>query len=268
MIMVITTLPLDHPTTMQLILDRRSHRPLYLQVVDYLLEQIHGGDLPTGARVLSERELAEVLDVSRTTARLAVDQLVRTGIVYREQGRGTFVAEPRMRGVQGFTSFSQDIEARGRKPGSRVVRFGLQAPDAGIQAKLRIGPEELALELVRVRTADGEPIALQESYLPRDLVPGLEDTDMTDVSLFRVLRERYFVYPAWTEAEVKASFAAPDVCELLGIAEDAPVLVVNGLTFTNSFTVVEAVRTVYPSHDFALHLGRQAIDQMGLERPT
>ncbi len=252
---------------MNLILDKRSHRPLYLQVVDYLVEQIHGGDLATGARVPSERELAEELAVSRTTARLAVDQLVRIGIVYREQGRGTFVAEPRMSGVQGFTSFSQDVKARGQEPGSQVIRFGLRVPDPDIQAKLRIGPEEQALELVRLRTADGEPIALQESHLPHGLVPGLEDTDMADESLFRVLRERYFVYPAWTEAEVKASFASPEACEILEIEEDAPVLVVSGLTFTDSFTIVETVRTIYPSHDFALYLGRQPFDQMGLERP-
>ncbi len=90
---------------------------------------------------------------------------------------------------------------------------------------------------------------------------------MADESLFRVLRERYFVYPAWTEAEVKASFASPEACEILEIEEDAPVLVVSGLTFTDSFTIVETVRTIYPSHDFALYLGRQPFDQMGLERP-
>lgn len=251
---------------MQLVVDKRSHRPLYLQVVDYLVGRIHDGDLPTGSRVPSERELAEELGVSRTTARLAVDQLVRTGMVYREQGRGTFVAEPRMRGVQGFQSFSQDVRARGSKPGSRVIRFGLIPPDPDTQAKLRIGADDLALELVRLRTSDGEPIAFQESYLPRDLVPGLEDDDMTDRSLFTVLRERYFVYPAWTEAEVRATFASGEVCQLLGISEDQPVLVVDGLTFTDSFAVVEAVRTTYPLQGFALYLGRQPFDHLGLER--
>lgn len=252
---------------MRTIVDKRSHRPLYIQVVDYLAGRIHGGDLPTGSRVPSERELAEELAVSRTTARLAVDQLVRIGVVYREQGRGTFVAEPRMRGVQGFQSFSEDVEARGSKPGSRVIRFGLIRPDPDVQARLRIDAEEAALELVRLRTADGEPIAVQESYLPRNVVPGLEDDDMTDRSLFEVLRERYFVYPAWTEAEVRATFPSTEASELLGIPEGQPVLVVDGLTFTDSFTVVEAVRTTYPSHEFALYLGRQPFDRIGLERP-
>lgn len=252
---------------MQLIVDKRSHRPLYLQVVDYLAGRIHDGDLPTGSRVPSERELAEELTVSRTTARLAVDQLVRIGMVYREQGRGTFVAEPRMRGVQGFQSFSEDVQARGSKPGSRVIRFGLVQPNPDVQARLRIGADDLALELVRLRTADGEPVAVQESYLPRSLAPGLEDDDMTNQSLFKVLRERYFVHPAWTEAEVRATFASDEARTLLGIPGDQPVLVVDGLTFTDSFTVVEAVRTTYPSHDFALYLGRQPLDQIGLERP-
>ncbi|HDH25818.1 MAG TPA: GntR family transcriptional regulator [Actinobacteria bacterium] len=251
---------------MDLVLDKRSYRPLYLQLTDYLADRIHSGEFPTGSRVPSERELAESLNVSRTTARLAVDQLVHTGVVYREQGRGTFVAAPRMRGVQGFTSFSEDVRSRGCEPGSQVIRFGPHSPNLEIRSKLRIGPDDLALELVRLRTADGEPVALQESYLPRDLAPGLEDHDMTDVSLFKVLRERYFVYPAWTEAEVKAMLASPGTCELLGIEPTDPVLVVDGLTFTDSFTIVEAVRTTYRSRDFALYLGRQPLDEPRLEQ--
>lgn len=246
---------------MTAILNKNSHRPLYLQVVDHLVEQIRNGDLPPGTRVPSERELAEDLGISRTTARLAVDQLVRLGVVYREQGRGTFVAEPRMRNVRGFASFSGDVRGRGGHPGSRVIDFTLVEPSEEVATRLRLEPGEQVLELIRVRTADGEPIAFQHHFIPARVAPGLEDIDMTNVSLFDILRDNYFVYPAWTEAEVEAALPDEQEQQVLGMDATEPVLIVSGLTFTNSFDIVETVRTVYRSSGFALYMGRQSFDQ-------
>ena len=85
-------------------LDKGSHIPLYLQLTAQLTDLIHDGELKPNCRLPSERELSVTLKVSRITSRLAVQELLESGLVYREQGRGTFVAEPKMRGVQGFTS--------------------------------------------------------------------------------------------------------------------------------------------------------------------
>ena len=246
---------------MTTILNKNSHKPLYLQVVDLLVHRIRSGDLPHGKQVPSERELADDLDISRTTARIAVDKLVQLGVVYREQGRGTFVAEPRMRNVRGFASFSGDVRGRGGEPGSSVLSFSLVEPTEEAATRLRLDPNEQVLELIRVRTADGIPVALQHHFIPARVAPGLEDVDMTDLSLFDILREKYFVYPAWTEAEVEAALPSPQERDVLGLEADEPVLIVSGLTFTNSFEVVETVRTVYRSAGFALYMGRQSFDQ-------
>lgn len=242
------------------LLNKNSHRPLYLQVVDLLVAQMRGGELLPGTRVPSEREMAEDLDISRTTARLAVDQLVRLGAVYREQGRGTFVAEPRMRNVRGFASFSGDVRSRGGEPGSEILHFSLVDPIPEVSSRLRLDSGEQALELIRIRTADGNPVALQHHFLPAHIVPGLDTVDMTDQSLFEILRSKYFIYPAWTEAEVEAALPSEQEQKVLRIDATEPVLIVSGLTFTNSFEVVETVRTVYRSAGFALYMGRQSFD--------
>lgn len=250
------------------ILNKHSHRPLYLQLVDHLVGEVKAGHLRVGEQVPSERELAEDLGVSRTTARLAVEELVKTGVVYREQGKGTFVAEPPLRGLQGFTSFSEDVLSRNGKPGSRVLRFGIIEAAPRIRERLRLAHGDPVLELVRIRTVDDVPVALQESHLPAHLAPGLEQIDMTDQSLFALLRSRYFVYPAWTEAEVEASFPSESETQLLGLGKADPVLTVHGVTFTDSFEVVEAVRTVYPGQGFRLYMGRQRFDQTPFENPS
>jgi GntR family transcriptional regulator len=226
-------------------------------------EQIKVGDLRPGDRIPSERELTQLTRVSRTTARIAIEELVASGLVYRELGRGTFVAEPRMRNLMGFASFSEDIIARGMKPKSVVLRQEEIKASAKIASDLRIEVGEPVLNLVRIRLADDDPIAVQHSYLPSKLVPGLDALDLADKSLFSILRTEYGIYPAWTEAEVEASSASSELAEHFGIAEGSPVLVVFGLSYTDTFEIVERIKTYYGSQGFALYLGRQRLHHAG-----
>jgi len=240
-------------------LNKNNPEPLYRQLYSRLAEQIISGEIKAGERIPPERELADFLNVSRITARQAIDALVESGMVYREQGRGTFVAEPKMRGVIGFTSFSEEMIARGMQPSSIVITQELVTVGERLQRALKIGPEEQALHLVRVRLANGKPVALQASYLPQRLCPGLENEPIGSQSLYSILREKYYINPTWTEAEVEAVQASAEEAHELQIDKNDPVLVIKGITFTESFEVVESVRTVYRSKGLAIYLGRQRI---------
>lgn len=240
-------------------LDKNNPEPLYMQLYYRLVQLIEKGELKAGDRVPAERELAETLNVSRITARQAIDALVKNGLVYREQGRGTFVAEPHMTSVMGFTSFYQDMIARGHKPGSIILVQEKIRVDEELQKVLKIGPDDYALHLVRVRTADGEPVAYQSAYLPDSRFPMLDQEDLSSISLYAVLREKYSVYPAWTEAQMEVRLASPEESRLLKLDKNAPVLIVNGITYTDSFEVVESVSTVYRGEGLSLYIGRQRI---------
>jgi GntR family transcriptional regulator len=239
-------------------LDKGSHLPLYVQLQEALTSQIGSGDVKPGDRLPSERELAGTLGISRITARLALDALLENGLVYREQGRGTFVAEPKMRGLKGFLSFTEDIMARGMTPRSRILAQEAITPDESIASALKLPSDALVLRLTRLRFADDEPVALQSSYIPLHLCPGLESADLTDKSLFSVLRKQYFVHPIWTEAEVEAVPASAEEAQWLEMSMGAPLLEVKGLTFTESFEVVESVRTVYRTF-LPVYIGRQRL---------
>jgi GntR family transcriptional regulator len=240
-------------------LDKGSYIPLYLQLFDRLVSQIESGELKPGERLISERDLAQALNVSRITARQAIEALLESGLVYREQGRGTFIAEPKMRGVLGFTSFTEDMLSRGMQPTSRVLVQELICVDEKLQSTLKIGPTDYAFHLVRLRCADGQPVAMQSSYMPAQMFPGLEKEDLNNKSLFKVLIEKYYIRPAWTEAEIEAMAASPEEARLLNLKANDPLLVVRGLTFTESFAVVESVRTAYRSKGVALYIGRQRL---------
>jgi GntR family transcriptional regulator len=203
-----------------------------------------------------------MLNVSRITTRQAIETLLENGLIYREQGRGTFVAEPRMRRLEGLTSFTEDMIARGCIPSSRVINQELIQADNEFQKILRIDPEDSVLRLVRVRLADGRPVALQSSYISQKLCPGIEDEDFSSQSLFAILREKYYVYPTWTEVELEAIPASSEEAHLLEIKIRDPVLVVRGKSFTDSFEIIESVRTVYRGRGMALYIGRQRLGPM------
>ena len=240
-------------------LDKTSHIPLYLQLTAQLIHMIEEGELKPGDKIASERELSEMLKVSRITSRLAIQELFKSGLIYREQGRGTFIAESKMRNVQGFTSFTENMIKRGMKPGSQILLQEVIPAEDTLARILHINPGDPALHLVRLRTADERPIAIQYAHLPLHICQGLENEPLTNVSLFAVLKQKYSVYPAWTEAVVEASAALPEEAPLLAVKVGEPVLVVRGITFNESFDIVESVRTIYPSRGFGLYIGRQRI---------
>jgi len=238
-------------------LDKNSHVPLYAQLVRQLMENIQNGDLKPGDRLPSERELAEALNISRITARLAITDLLDNGLLYREQGRGTFIAYSKRRSIQGFTSFTEDMLSRGFTPSSKVLKSEVITLDKSDE-NLKLSAGEKYIHIYRLRMADGAPVALQSNFLPYDLCPGLENEDI-NTSLFQVLKKKYFIRPAWTEAEVNAWSATVDEAKLLELEPNEPVLVVLAQNFTDSFEVVESVKTVYRGKSMGLYLGRQRI---------
>lgn len=240
-------------------LDKNSHEPLYRQLAKLLVAQIQSGDYKTGNRLPSERELSESYKVSRITARQAIDLLFEDGLIFREQGRGTFVAEPRMRHLQGLTSFTEDMQARGFTPHSRVLTQEVLEADEESQSSLRISAGQRILHLVRLRMADDRAIALQTTYISLALCPGLEDENFQDQSLFALLRSKYYLYPTWTEIDVQAVPASKEESQLLEIRLNEPLLVIRGKTFTDSFEPIETVRTTYIGKGLALYIGRQRI---------
>lgn len=176
--------------------DRRAAQPLYRQVEEALREQIlHGGWAP-GTKIPPENELCDLYGVSRITVRHALRNLVSEGLLERGQGRGTFVRDPAMvAGARGLTSFSAEVVDLGLQPGARMLGSErTPAPDLVAEA-LDLEPGTPVVWVRRLRTGDGRPMGVQTSWLCADIVPGLEAEDLTDRSLYALLRERYGLAP-------------------------------------------------------------------------
>jgi GntR family transcriptional regulator len=236
----------------------RDNTPLYHQIKKHLLDKINKGELKPGDMLPSEMQLSAQFNVSRITIRRALKELIQQGILYTQQGKGTFAAHALIREMSGFRSFSQDILSKGLRPSSQVVRFEQVAADEEVAAHLEIKTGEPVYLLQRIRMADDQPVAFETAYLPAKLFPNLTDFDLSQ-SLYQVLGEHYHVYPAWSDAEIRATTATPTIAQALRMREDEPVLLAHRLSYTESFDIVEFVVSVYCGSHFTFYTGRQSI---------
>jgi len=155
-----------------------------------ILEDLIAGLRP-GDPLPSERELAERYDVARMTVRGELNRLAGQGLVERVQGRGTFVAEGRVAQAATLSSFTEDMRARGHRAGARMLsRDVIEAGDA-LATRLAVPPATPVVRVRRLRTADDEPMAVEEAFLPVARFPGLHEAELEDGSLFELLEERW-----------------------------------------------------------------------------
>lgn len=209
--------------------------------------------LEPGALLPSERLLMERYGVARGTAVQAIEALVARGLVYRVRGSGTFVAEPKFRQPLTLTSFTEDMRARGMTPGS-VVRSQAIVPASEVVARhLALVPGTPVVHLERVRTADGEPMALERTHLPAQRLPGLEDADLTDASLYELLERTWGVRVAEADQWASVVRVTEDEAALLHVSAAQPALLYQRVTRDPGGTPVEYVRSLYRGDRYEVH---------------
>jgi GntR family transcriptional regulator len=233
--------------------------PMYFRIQQAILEQIQRGELKPGQQLPTEAELAQQYQVSRITAKRAMDELVHQGRAFRQQGRGTFVAQTRIRDISGFGSFSEDIRARGMVPGARVLVSKEIDPEPDVRDRLHLAEGEQVTMFKRLRMANDEPVAVETAFLPSRFFPGLVNENMNDKSLYSILAEKYQIAPTWADAEIEAREATKDEASLLKLGKKKFVLEARRVTFAANYDVIETVDSVYRGDRFTFYTGRQFI---------
>jgi DNA-binding GntR family transcriptional regulator len=222
-----------------------------------VLEQLIAA-LGPGALIPSERVLAERYDVARMTVRKELDRLVAEGAAYRVQGRGTFVADRRILYANPLTSFSDDIRRRGMTPGAEVIDQSLVEADDALAAALERPPGTAVVRVERVRTADGEPIALEVAHLPAGDFPGLERVRLSDRSLVEVLADRYGVVLAQAAQRVSAVALSVEEAAHLHTGPGRPAFLFRRTTRRATGRVVEYTRSLYRGDRYEIEMRQEA----------
>ena len=229
-----------------MIFDQNTFVPLYHQLKLYIESQIRSGTWQPGDQVPSESLLGEKFHISRTTVRQALGELVNQGMLTRVQGKGTFVAQPRIRQrLTRLTGFTEDFEARRMKPDSQVLHQGKEPAVPRVASALRIAEGTSVILLERLRLADELPMAVEISHLREDLFPSFNAEEFPGGSLYTYLAEKFNIIPTAAHQDMEAIACPQPQARLLGISKGGPVLHIYRTTFDQSGRPFEQVESFY-----------------------
>jgi GntR family transcriptional regulator len=236
-------------------------QPKYLLLHDALVALIR--ELPPGSMVPTERELCERFGVSRGTVRQALDRLEGEQRIHRHQGKGTFVARPKIDQVLELTGHTEFIRARGMAPASRLIAVTRAPADAEVAAMMALTEGDEVIQIERVRLADDEPLAVELLYLDARRFDGIAAVLGESQSLYQLLRARYGVELAWADETIEAIVAPEREAALLGIPAGTPVLLLCRQSFDSSGLLVEYVRSFYRADRFRFRTRLEPVANAG-----
>ncbi|MCW2862926.1 MAG: transcriptional regulator, GntR family [Actinoallomurus sp.] len=217
--------------------------PKYYRLKKHLVELTEA--LSPGSPLPPERSLAEKYGTSRTTVRQALAELVIEGRLQRIQGKGTFVAKPKVAQELQLVSYTEDMRHHGLRPETRILDIGYVTADERFARLLGIRPGGRALRIHRLRLADGEPMSIDTSLLPARRFPGLRKELPRHRSLYETLATAYDVHLAEAEETIETVLATPDDAGLLGVDVGLPLLLLSRHAFDTAGEPVEWAESLY-----------------------
>ena len=235
----------ENRRAVSILLDKESPVPMYVQIEEHLKRRMKQGEFTVGTAIPSERELTEMFDVSRMTVRQSIMNLVTEGLLYREKGRGTFVAAPKMeQPLSGLTSFTEDMLSRGMEPGTKLISFKKVVAEDDIAQALQLIVGDQVFAVKRIRYADHEPMAIERSYLPVKIVPEL-DLNRVEGSLYSFIEQHKELSISHALQSMEATLVNKEDAEFLQIDVPAAVIVIERVSYLTDEIPFEIVRSTY-----------------------
>ncbi len=214
------------------ILNSDTFSPLYRQLIKRLQSDIASGVYPVHGRIPSEQALCDTYQVSRVTVRKALSDLVRDGLLIRHQGKGTYVAVPRIkRDLNQITSFHDACRIMGCTASTRLVHLAWQRATPEDVESLHTDPGEMVLEICRLRFADNLPVMLETNRFPASF--GFLDKEDLSASLYALLLKKGFE-PSKAVHDIALSYASPAQAKLLEVAPEAALLLLKECVYDQS----------------------------------
>lgn len=221
--------------------------PLYRQIKALLLESLRSGSWRSGDAIPSEMDLASRYKVSQGTIRKAIDELAAENLLFRRQGKGTFVATHGERKVRfRFLRLAPDAG----EPGAverKLLEFRRARASADVARMLELKPGDPMLMIKRLLVFGGDPVVLEEVWLPGTLFKGLTASAVSGHrgALYNLFETQFSIRMVRAEEKLKAAAADETNAGLLGVAPGHPLLAVERVSYTYADKPVEWRRGLY-----------------------
>ena len=232
--------------------------PMYYQLKNIIIDMIENEEIGVDECIPSEPKLMQTYNLSRTTVRKAIDELVNEGYLYKRQGKGTFVKGRGFeQGLIKLSGCSEDIRRYGLEPKPYVLKENIEKPSKKVAKMLGISPKDNTFYVERVIYGDDIPINKNKSHIPYALVPGIEDVDFNKESLYKVLEKDYGIVITRAIRTVEAILASEEVALQLKVKEGAPVMLFKGQVYgqyRGMEVTIEYFEAIYRSDQFQFYI--------------
>jgi GntR family transcriptional regulator len=233
-------------------LHNHSPIPLYYQLKDLLEEQIASGSFQPGEMIPSENQLCKSYQISRTTVRQALNELVGSGVLVRTQGKGTFVSKSFLeKPAARLSGFNQNMKEIGVKPGSEVLQFAPIVPSFQARTRLHLAENEAAIYIKLLRFANDEVVGIDSSFFPFKRFLKLLDEDFSNQSIYHVFRTKFDTHPTRHTYQIEAIRCPREIANDLEVTPADIVLHVFGIVYDQNDIPFEFSEEFYRADRYA-----------------
>ena len=221
--------------------------PAHVQIEQWLMSLIEDRVLGEGDRLPKEKDLAAAVGVSRMTLRQSLGSLEARGVLERIPGRrgGTFIRRPRIDcDITGLAGFTEQLRRGHVRASARVVSAAVVPASGRVADALELTPGSEVYEVVRVRSARRQPLALERSYLPVEPFSALLDKRLSG-SLYARMRRDYGLVPQTATEYLEPFIATAEVAGLLAVDEGSALLLIERTARTASGQPIEYARDLF-----------------------
>lgn len=236
-----------------------SSKPLYEQLKDVILVMIKSGELKPGSIVPGERALAEMYEISRATVRQTIGELVNEGVLFRQHGKGTFVANRKIeRPLTQLLGVAEELALEDLDVGIKHISAGyIETFSKEVINNLCLTSGERVYMTCRLITVDNQPLFVDYNYFPQAVGDIIEKCDMTRDIFYNVL-EVYGYKIRNAEQRIGSGSASLQDAEYLQYKAGKPVLVVKRTTYVEGDRPIIHARTIYRAdrYEYKINLKR------------
>lgn len=231
---------------------KQNPLPLYYQLKVIIQELIENEILKPGDAVPSERELCETHEISRMTARKAIMDLVNEGALYREQGKGTFVAQPKInQQINQLKSFTQVMNEKGFSTSTKILSFQIKEATKKNKAVLEMGEDQnKVFEIIRIRMVEEVPIALETVWISLNMCPDMKREDIEGGSLYRLLMDQYAYRLDYAKQTIEPIIINEYESDLLKVDRNSLALLFRRTTYLDNGKPIEYTKAIYRSDKY------------------
>lgn len=223
-----------------------KNQSLHAYIKEELLNRIKSNEYKKGEKIPPELELCKDFNVSRTTVRTALNQLTLEGYLVRQQGKGTFVAEQKVKQTlsQTVKRYSDQIAVQGKKAEITLIDIHVIPANEIMQQSLDVSINDPIQRIERVRKANGEPTQYEIAYIPWDIAPGIMK-EHAETSLYASLKEEFHVLIAKTTEQIEITLADERSCSHLGCEVGTPCFYIETIAEDDKGKKVEFSRSFF-----------------------